>query len=335
MKIKNVCSFNYRTFAIVTMMIYLTSCSEITAPPDDLPPNTPQNFSLLGGGDGQASFRWSRNVEADFSVYVVYRAVNDPQALLNIAETEQNEFVDRFLDYDSVYYYQISAKDFAGNESVPTQIIDVRPINISSPTSPTSVNVFGHNYPDQNQIEFFINWTTPNIGDLWKYFIYRGSNLDFEPDTNSLLDSTSVSIYYDRKVNAGDVYYYRISAMDLGRKTSIPSTPQSDIILDVVLLESPTNRIEFRAPYTFSFKSVNNAVAYQVFVAKSPLSDIVWTSVKISDTNITYNGPSFEEGSLYYWWVGSYSKNSYLNASGTLVEPDMNSRSDIWSFFVR
>ena len=313
----------------------LLSCSQITAPPDDLPPGSPKNFTLLGGGDGQASFRWTQSAEEDFRVYFVYRAIGAPNEFEKIIETTQNEFVDQFLSYEEIYYYYITAIDFAGNESTPSQTIGVQPINISAPTSPTNVIVFGHNYPNFNQLEFYLKWKTPNISDLMKYFIYRGTVPNFIPDATTLIDSTGVSIYYDRNVNVGDIYYYRISAMDLGRKESIASLPQSDIILVSPRLLSPSNRIEFRAPYNFSWQAVDKAISYRLFVAKSPLSDIVWTSGLTTELQAIYAGPEFEHGSLYYWWVGTYSKTSYLNEDGAAVEPDVNSRSDIWTFFVR
>jgi fibronectin type 3 domain-containing protein len=330
---KSILAKNALIVLISTALFF--SCSQITAPPDDIPPSTPGNFTLLGGGDGQASFRWARNTEGDFYAYEVYRAMNTPAAFELIAETYQNEFVDMFLNYDYVYYYYITAKDFAGNESAPSATYDVRPINISSPIPPTNVSAFGHNYPDQGQLEIFVRWKAPNIGDLWKYFIYRGTTPDFIGNASSLLDSTEVGIYYDRNVQVGDVYYYRVSSMDLGRKISEPSVSSSDIILASAALQSPSNRIEFRKPYNFAWKKVDNAVTYKISIGKSPMTDIIWTSDTLTETAITYTGPSFESGALYYWWVSAFSKQPYLNTDNALVDPDINSRSEIWVFFAR
>ena len=36
------------------------SCSEITAPADTFPPAKPKNFTLIGGGDGQATFQMGK-----------------------------------------------------------------------------------------------------------------------------------------------------------------------------------------------------------------------------------------------------------------------------------
>jgi hypothetical protein len=252
-----------------------------------------------------------------------------------ISETRQNEFVDVFLSYDIDYYYYITAIDFAGNESGPTGVIDIRPINISSPPSPTSVIVYGHNYPNLNQIEFVITWVPPNVSDLMMFRIYRGTVPNFQADATTLIDSSTVAIYYDRNVKPGDFFYYKVSSVDFGMKSSVPSMPDSDRILHTVELATPSNRIDFTPPYQFTWKSVDFAKDYKVFVAKSPLADTIWTSQKVIDTTVVYQGPKLSANSIYYWWVGAYSKQDTLIAEDVKISPDVNSRSLIWTFFVR
>ncbi|MCA9733786.1 MAG: hypothetical protein H6696_04230 [Deferribacteres bacterium] len=311
-------------------------CGKITAPADIEPPESPANFTLIGGGDGQAHFRWSKNVEPDFDKYLIYRSVGDINTFTLIGETRQNEFVDVFLSYEIVYYYYITAIDFADNESEPTGVIDVRPINISSPASPTNVTVYGHNYPNLNQLEFVITWAPPNVSDLLMFRIYRGTDPSFQVNETTLIDSTSVGIYYDRNVNLGDTYYYKITSVDIGLKSSLPSVANGDWILNSAELTNPSNRIEFTSPYQFSWKPVQNAKAYKVFVALSPLADTIWTSPKSIDTTALYQGTDFTANSIYYWWVAAYSKEDSLNVDKNIkIIPDINSRSLIRTFFVR
>jgi len=321
---------------LTSSTIFFMSCGKITAPADVDPPDTPANFTLIGGGDGQAHFRWSKNIEPDFDKYLIYRSVGDMSAFTRIAETRQTEFVDVFLSYDIVYYYYLTAIDFAGNESAATGVIDVRPINISSPASPTNVTVYGHNYPNLNQVEFVITWTSPNVSDLMMFRIYRGNDPFFQADETTLIDSTTVGIYYDRNVKFGDFFYYKVTSVDVGLKSSLPSAPGYDRILTKVELTNPSNRIEFTPPYQFTWKSVEHAVAYKVFVAKSPLADTIWTSQKSIDTTAIYQGANFAPNSIYYWWVAAYSKRDSLIVEKDIkINPDINSRSLIWTFFVR
>lgn len=316
-------------------LIFLVSCGKITAPADDIPPAMPANFILIGAGDGQASFRWAANSEADFAKFLIYRAVGSATDFVQIAETTANEFVDQFLEYERVYYYYITAVDFAGNQSNSTVIIDVRPLNVSSPAPPRNITVFGHNYSDLNQLEMVISWTPPSASDIWKYFVYKSSTPGFEASSENLIDSTTVSIFADRDVKPGDVFYYRISTMDLGRRQGIPSSAKSDVILEKVLLESPSNRIQFGSPFQFSWKKVEGAQNYKIFVSTSPLANVVWSSAKTQQLNGFYAGSALTPGALYYWWVSAYSQNNLVNDDGDTVEPDVNTRSDIWTFFVR
>ena len=329
-------NFKFIKIIVILLMffLFLISCSEITAPEDFDSPSTPANFVLIGGGDGQAHFRWVKNSEPDFDKYVVFRSVQNTESFEEIAKIRDSEYLDRFLSYNLVYYYYIIAVDYIGNKSEPTAVIDVRPVNISSPPSPNNIIVFGHNYPNFNQIEFAISWTPPNISDLWKFRIYRGSDANFDANNSSLYDSTAVSIYFDRAVNPGDRYFYRIQSIDLGQKFSSTSTATGDLILQNAELISPTNQIEFSSPYQFTWKEVENAINYQVFVGRAQLSDIIWTSAKITDKQTTYSGPQLKSGQIYYWWIGAFSKEDFF-IDNVKINPDVNSRSEIRSFFVR
>ena len=73
---------------------------------------------------GRLHFRWERNIEPDLKAYRLYRSENNLTTFSLLVEISQTEYVDRFLNYDSTYYYYLSAIDNAGNESLPTNIID-------------------------------------------------------------------------------------------------------------------------------------------------------------------------------------------------------------------
>jgi hypothetical protein len=319
----------------VLPLLLLFACSKITAPADVTPPATPTTFILLGGGDGEARFRWAPNSEEDFRYYLIYRAIGSPVSFVSIAEITGNEFVDRFLDYETTYYYYITAVDYANNESPASGILDVKPVNISSPASPTSVVVYGHNNASLNQVECSVSWIPPTISDLSHFRVYRSTNALFEADASTLIDSTSVSLYRDIKVATGELYHYRIVCVDLGGRASVASQADHDRILDKVTLLLPGNRTIQTATLTFSWQPIANAVGYQVFVGRAPLSNVIWTSKVTTSQQLAYTGSKLSNDALYYWWVGAYSKGSGINQNGVEVEPDVNSTSEIWSFFVR
>ncbi len=326
----------FRVFGLVVLpLLGLHACSKITAPADVTPPATPTTFMLLGGGDGEARFRWAPNGEQDFKHYTIYRAVASPVTFLPIAELSENEYVDRFLDYETTYYYYLTASDYAGNESVASGILDVRPVNISSPASPTALVVYGHNNASLNQVECSVTWIPPTISDLSHFRVYRSTSPTFEADASTLVDSTAVSLFRDTHVTTGAIYYYKVTCVDLGGRASVASMADFDRILDKVALLSPGNRTVQSSALTFTWQPVANAVGYQVFVGLAPLSNVVWSSRVTTGQQMVYSGSKLSSQSLYYWWIGAYSKSSGVNPSGVAVEPDVNSTSEIWSFFVR
>ena len=105
---------------LLGFLFLFTLCAEITAPDDLDAPASPANFVLIGGGDGQAHFRWAKNSEPDFDKYIVFRSIQTIDSFEKIAEIRDNEYLDRFLSYELVYYYYIIAVDYIGNESEPT-----------------------------------------------------------------------------------------------------------------------------------------------------------------------------------------------------------------------
>lgn len=331
----NVMRFTRALRAIIALPLLYFACSKITAPADVQAPVTPAAFILLGGGDGEARFRWAPNSELDLKSYLIYRAVGVPANFSRIAEIQENEYVDRFLAYDSTYFYYLTAIDYAGNESTPSGVLDVQPVNISSPPAPTAVSVYGSNNPSLDQISFRVTWIPPTISDLAYFRIYRSSSPGFSADATTLLDSTAVSLFEDGAVTAGDLYYYKVTCVDLGGRASVASVANFDRILDKVALLTPGNRTVQTGAISFSWQPVVNAVGYRVFVGRAPLSNIIWSSKTVTGQQLNYTGSALPSDAIYYWWVGAFSKAPGLDQTGTPVEPDVNSTSEIWSFFVR
>jgi len=311
----------------------LISCSEISAPADVFPPDSPKNFILLGGGDGQVHFRWEKNNEIDIKAYQLYRSINNTSSFKLLASLNQTEYLDRFLEYDSTYFYYLTAIDFAGNESLPTNIIDIQPLNLSAPQPPSRVLVQGYNNSLLGTLEVEISWIPPDIGDLKNYMLYRGSDSTFIPDDSTFLDSTNVAIYTDKSVQIDLRYYYKITAVDKGFKFSLPSKAGTDIILSSPILISPANNSRFSDPRTFKFETVNNAVNYEIFVGNGPFSDVIWSSGKIINSEMAYSGPALESSRIYYWWVGVYSKDKNKFEDGTELAAQVNSYSLVNNFF--
>lgn len=321
-------------FIPIFSLLICTGCSEITAPQDNLSPGTPGNFTLLGGGDGQVHFRWAQNSEIDLKEYQLYRSVNNNNSFSLLVSLIQTEYVDRFLAYDTTYYYYLIAVDNAGNESLPTNIIDIQPLNVSAPQPSTRLNVSGFNNPQQGIQELRLSWVPPDIGDLKNYLIYRSADSAFAPDHSTFIDSSNIAIYTDRFVQINQKFYYSVIAVDKGQKLSLPSRIGTDLILSSPALVSPANNTRFGNPKILKWTGVADAVDYEVFVGNGPFSDVIWTSAKIKQTEILYSGPALQTSKVYYWWVGAYSKDIVRFENGSEIPAQINSYSLVNGFFV-
>lgn len=320
-------------FFIGLMFIFnLNSCSDNTTQPDTTPPNTPQNFTLLGGGDGQARFRWTKSSEKDLQFYRLYRSVNNPNLLNVLVETEQTEYLDQFLSYDSTYYYALTAVDFNNNESELSHTIDVQPLNISAPLPPSFLIVNAFNNTMENRKYINLTWLPPSAGDLSYFKIYRGTSPDFTVNSSSFVDSTILGTYYDNLVDLNKRYYYKVKAVDIGGKESASSASSSDLVLDNPQLISPSNFSKFNSPFILKWNDVDSAKAYKVFVGNSPFADIIWQSGKTSSSEANYQGPKLVTSKLYYWWVGAYSKDKIIVDGTNELEAQINSLSAVRSF---
>ena len=330
---KNKISLIVNLLILTISSLVILSCTEVVAPEDVTPPATPGNFTLLGGGDGQVRLRWSANTEVDFNYYRLYRSVNNSNNFSLLVQLTQIEYLDRFLEYDSTYYYYLTAIDKAGNESKPTSIIDVQPLNVSAPQPPMFLVASGNNNPLQSILQISLTWTPPDIGDLLRYKIYRGNDSDFVANASTLIDSTNIATYFDPFLPTNVKYYYKIVAVDKGFKESFASKSSGDMILTSSVLITPANQTRFVSPQIFDWQPVDNAVAYVVFVGRGPFSDVIWTSAKTVNTEILYGGPAFAASQVYYWWVGAYSRNKIYLENGTVIPAQINSYSTVNSFF--
>jgi hypothetical protein len=236
------------------------------------------------------------------------------------------EYLDRFLDYESTYYYYITAIDFSNNESEASNTLNIQPLNISAPQPPSNFKVNPTNNPLAGKEDISLTWLPPDASDLNKYIIYRSTEEDFIPSNETLLSSTTTTFYIDNDAIINQKYYYRVTAVDNGLKESYPSLIESDSILSTPNLILPSNSTIFSTPYLFRWDEVLDAVSYEVFVGTAPLSTIIWSSGKTTLKETTYDGPPLQYNKVYYWWVVTYSKtgsanpNSYSIANSFFAE---------------
>ncbi len=108
----------------VSFALLLTLCempSETENGDDLTPPDIPTGLEVVGSlsGDGVIVLNWNPNAENDFEGYRLYRAEDsdDVSMLSLIVDTTGVGYIDLNLDYNTTYYYRLTAYDENGNES--------------------------------------------------------------------------------------------------------------------------------------------------------------------------------------------------------------------------
>jgi hypothetical protein len=90
---------------------------------DNLAPSAPANVSIAYNTGGGNTLSWDESLDADFQYFRVYRSTNPdftPSPATLVHATTANSWVDP--DYDGwAVYYKLTATDFSGNESEPTE----------------------------------------------------------------------------------------------------------------------------------------------------------------------------------------------------------------------
>jgi len=260
---------------IIVVSSLLLFCSNsndnpLVGPNDDgddvTPPAIPSLPSLTSVGNAEIHIAWTANSEDDLAGYKLYRAENQdlPENYSVIFDSLETTFQDKFLEYETTYYYKVSAYDISTNESELSNPVSGTPRNITPPATPQNVAVFAHNI--EGPI-FQINWNNNTESDLYGYKIYRGLSIDFLTNAETFLDSTPNNFYSDTNVLADTVLFYKITAIDKGGMESIlPSFPESDVALLSPILVSPINEQSVSATPTLTWNPVNNTNFYKVFM---------------------------------------------------------------------
>jgi fibronectin type 3 domain-containing protein len=319
-----------KAFALMMFTLFLNCGREGALPsaPDDSPPSIPAGLAVYRARDGEIDLVWNSNYESNLSGYKVYRTQVNPHGPYQfIAKTSYTAYADKGLDYDTMYYYRITASNTNGLESPPSDSVSAKPYNLYPPSMPDNLLARAHNIGDG--ISITLLWIPNDEGDLAGYKIYRSTIGNFVPDTATFLDTTSFVPYVDTiGVTTGVRYSYRVVAFDNGKLQSPASQLASDVVLDQSQLVSPLANATVTFQPTFQWRRVANANEYVVFVSAAKYSSEIWTqSINASaDTlsTLMYTGSQLYLGRNYYWKV----------AAVTNDKQDPNSLSETRMFFI-
>ncbi|MBU0712191.1 hypothetical protein KJ762_13030 [bacterium] len=302
-------------------------CGTATGPDDDVidtsdstAPSIPIGLAVDENSSIEDSIKisWKANIDDDFDKYRVYRATGADSLPLYelISETRLTYHIDAGMEYNTNYYYRISAVDKNTNESEKSVAVLGITVNINPPVIPTAFTVYAYNLPGEvPTVE--VRWTANTESDLHHYSIYRHTTLQLTTDSSYFIAQTTSNSYIDTDVEVGTKYYYRITAVDKGLLASNAVNAKSDTPLPQPSLNYPANghTTETLRP-TFGWERIVNAAKYEVVVQTSLYSGEYWRGevAQPGSGDIVEAGypssPALQYSTKYYWRVAVFSSDN-------------------------
>ena len=290
---------------------------------DNSPPPVPKGLTITSIGNGAVSLRWTPVEADDLKGYNMYWRGGAPADSLsaNRMFVSGNSIIITNLDYDTLYYFAVTAVDLSGNESAFSVQQSGKPLNTTSPSPPTGVNIAAENV-DVPKINVY--WAQNTEPDISHYNVYRAlSAAGLDDSLSAFITSTFQEYYTDINVEVGITYFYKITAVDKEEWESSSSSIMSDRILPPVELISPVNYQYTGVQPTFSWKPVEGAEKYVITLMSSRIGGEIWyTEVNKNATELLYSGSiPLISGNTYYWRAGAVSKMEINSESkvGTFV----------------
>ena len=177
--------------------------------PDNVAPGPPKSFAARPLRDGGVRLMWQPVLTFDLGGYRLYRkAAGDPDGAREmIAELDpaRNTWTDAGVERGTRYFYHLTAVDESGNESDPSEGVDVVPTDIVAPEPPASVRAEPARRGGQ------LRWEESPDADVRAYRVYRSHVRGGRPQAQLATISEDLE-YRDRAGEAG--FVYGVSAVD-------------------------------------------------------------------------------------------------------------------------
>lgn len=200
----------------------------------DIPPAAPKNLVALSG-NGEVTLTWSPNAENDFHAYYLYQSTSPnpitlADSILNIGDTTKTI---TGLTNGTTYYFRLTARDTAGNESAYSNETASTPGDVTAPGAPLLLTAVSGNE------QVTVTWKKNTEPDILRYRVYTSVS----PNASIQIDSTTAS---DTTLTLGGLtngttYYVRVSALDnasnlSGYSNELSATPSALNVNPVVTL---------------------------------------------------------------------------------------------------
>ncbi len=311
-----------RFFSLICLAIFslflviLAGCDrplDTTQSDTGVPPAVPTGLQVVYASDGTVTLGWQNNSEATLSGYNIYRSTDSVNYKF-IGFTSNNYFVDDSLNYNTTYYYRITAIDIWNNESKPSKVVSAKPLNYYSPGQPQGLAINARNW--NGKLSVYLSWYPNPESDIKGFYVYKSLSQSFTPDsTNRIGFTTGLNFTDTVNLNLYTMYYYQIKAVDNGGLLSTPSQEVNDEIYGVPQIIFPEDNTETNYFTTFVIKAIAVPARYKIVVQDNQFFSDFWStgfsSSVVNDTiTVNFNPVYINSNTPYYWRVATYSQDN-------------------------
>lgn len=185
----------------------------------DTPLEAPENLEAQPG-DRQVTISWDPpqtlldgTPVTDPLYYELYRSKDGTDFRMLESSLEQTEYVDRKVQNDTPYYYNLRAFRYLDDTRAAgraSEVVSVVPVDLVAPASPTGVALF------QTEAGLRILWESKAERDLAGFRVYRRSETEDFPGLIGEVPGGSPG-FIDPKPPGQGIWYYSVSAFDRER----------------------------------------------------------------------------------------------------------------------
>ena len=195
----------------------LSSTVEIQIP-DLSPPAPPNGLQATIDNSSRMSIFWNPSASSDVMSYLLYRRKAGSTAIEVTPITSQRlRYLDESVTPGTPYEYWVSAADYAGNESLPSEPVTILMKDTIVPRYVRNVQAFQHSHN-----EILVRWEPVPSSDLAGYKVLRSESMtgEFRPLSDQLIKTTQ---WIDQ--NAVENAWYKVFAIDTSGNISPTSNP--------------------------------------------------------------------------------------------------------------
>ena len=173
--------------------------------PDNEPPSPPQSLNAYLRKEGGIELVWQPSIAKDLASHRIHRKTGKTTEVVQELPAGTNRWIDEDVQNGTKYEYWITETDQSGNESGPSQTVEIIAVDVIPPEPPAGLTAAAE------KRKVLISWNASSSPDALSYNIYSSPYEGAKWTKLNRKPQEELS-YTDRK--GGEGFLYGVSAVD-------------------------------------------------------------------------------------------------------------------------